>query len=137
MQTEIFKIAVIILVLILGGSLGFYSFLKTMAKKGEAAREVKVNRIQEVTLDYVKDWMEVEIGKNKNRAAAIMKVDRLEDSMDSLVPEELRQDTEHLLLLTASQKGTVYKMNLIYFESIEKKLSIMLEKSHGVIKVEK
>lgn len=134
---EIYKIVLIIGAVGIGGSLGVYSFLKTMAKRGESVKKVETIRIHEVTLEYVKDWMKVEIGADKDRAAAIMRADCLGESMDSLVPEELQKDPGHLLILTASRKGMVYKVKLICFETVEKELSAMLEKNNGVIKVEK
>ncbi|HIR13680.1 MAG TPA: hypothetical protein IAB31_07140 [Candidatus Choladousia intestinavium] len=132
---EIYQIVLIVIAVIAGACGAFYTFLKVQEKKGEARRQIKVSRIPELTLEYIKDWVKVEIGNSGQKSAGIMLADRAKFMEESMIPDELKKDREHLLVLAAREKEQIYKIRLIHFETMDDRLARMLEESDGVFNI--
>lgn len=129
------KIICLIAAIVIVVCLAVYLALRILAKKGESKKQLQEDQIGELTLHYVKDWFAIEIGSHTDRNAAIIAAERIQDAMADILPDEVKEDPAHYVVLTASEKDEIYKTRLIHFETMDNALSEMLEKSNGTIKV--
>ncbi len=134
-------IILIVVAVVIGACAGFYGAMKALERRSARKKEVDVVRLPELTSAYVKDWIQVELDGQTGRSASVVLLRALapEDriNLEGVVPEELQQDTEHLLLILIRDDREILKSRVIQFETVADELASTLENAGGILNIQK